>query len=75
MSAQQLRHLCQQQADAAGGGVDDDPVAFLDRIGVGREVVGGDPLEQDGGRNLGRDAIGDGDQPVAIGGHPLRVAL
>ena len=55
--------------------MDDHPIAFLDRIRVEREVVGGDALEQNSRRDLGRDSVGDGDEPGGIGRDSFRIAV
>lgn len=54
-------------SDAAGRRVHEHSVTGLDRIGVGRKVVGGDALHEDGGSAPIVNAIRDDSWPVMRG--------
>ena len=51
-----VQQLAEPQAHAAGGGVDEDPVALLHVVGLADEGKGGEALEDGGGGDAGLDA-------------------
>ena len=59
-----LGDLAQEQADAAGCGMHQAPIAGLQRIGDVRQDVGGDALHHGRGALLEADRSGQGRQPV-----------
>src|SRR5918998_653322 len=73
--AAHLRHLAEQEADAAGGGVHEGGLPLLERERAVGEVVGGHPLEHDGRghpcldhRYVKRDElVGGGYHPFGVG--------
>ncbi len=62
VGAPALEHLGEQQPDPAGRRVHQRPRAGAHRERVRREVVRGEPLEQDGRGHLRVEAVGDGHQ-------------
>ena len=64
LGAQALGDLDQEQADAAGTGVDETAAARREWIGVGGEVVGGHALERDGSGHVEVDDVGHAHDPV-----------
>ena len=71
--AEGLCHLDEEEADAAGSGVDEDFVAGPDGVGGVGEVVGGHALEHGSGGLLEGDGVGDVDEAVGGGDGELGV--
>ena len=72
LGAQDLCDLGEQQTDTTGAGVYQYRITGLDRVGAGRQVVRGDPLQRDRRRLFELDAGRYGDQlgcgPDHLGG-------
>ena len=71
--AEAARDLAEQQAHAAGRGVDQAGVARTERVGAGGEEVRGEALEHDGGgdsrvdlRRQRNDALGRGERVFRV---------
>ena len=58
-----LCHLAEQQADASSGGVNEAPIAGLDRVGKVREGAGEESLIHSGGGLFDGEIGGNGDEP------------
>ena len=71
--AEMLRPLAEDEADAAGGGVDQDDVAGFDRVGAAHQVLRGHALEHHRRRLLLRDVVGQPDQ--ALGREQPRLGI
>jgi hypothetical protein len=67
--AQVVQPLAGDEADAPGGGMEQDRVTGLHVIGSANEVFGGHALEHHRRALLGIDGLGQLDQPVG-GDHP-----
>src|SRR5262249_46521818 len=60
----QFRHLAQQKSNPTGCGLDQAPIARLDRIGRVGEFVSDKPLRQPSRRHFKANVIGHRDQPI-----------
>ncbi len=74
-----LEPLAGDQPDSTSGGVEQDRLARLDRVGPADQVLGGHPLEHGGGRRPVRHAVRDRDQDAGrqqprLGVRPGRAA-
>lgn len=72
--AQVAQQLAQQQAHAAGGGVDEDGLALFDRVGLLDQRQRRHAHEEAADGVFVRDAVGDLDHPVRGHGAVLGVA-
>ena len=66
LGAEVLGELDRRHADAAGAGVDQDPLARLQVGEVDQAVVGGEEDDRHRGRLLEAPAVGDRDEQTAL---------